>query len=176
VVDDDCRIIHQVSAQHSGLDEDITRQYTIHFGQIYLSKPIMTESDGSTQSLFPHEARLRNLTYAAPLYVDMKKEIRVADPASADNALFNDLGDMVWEVEHCDDEYQKVFIGKVPIMLRSAYCVLANLSDSELEQVGECPYDQGGYFVINGSEKVLLLNPLCAKPSLLIGAFLTNGN
>ncbi len=53
-------------------------------------------------------------------------------------------------------EYKKVFIGKVPIMLRSEFCILWNLADKDLTDLGECPYDQGGYFVINGSEKVLI--------------------
>ncbi|KAI8902796.1 DNA-directed RNA polymerase II subunit RPB2 [Globomyces pollinis-pini] len=156
IVDDDCKIVHQTTAQHTGLDDDVTRQYTINFGQIYLSKATNTESDGSTQSLFPHEARLRNLTYAAPLFVDMQKEIRVADPKHPSNMDASNLQDMVWEVEEADTEFTKVFIGKVPIMLRSSYCVLYELEDEKLEQVGECPYDQGGYFVINGSEKVLI--------------------
>ncbi|KAJ3253998.1 DNA-dependent RNA polymerase II [Boothiomyces macroporosus] len=156
IVDDDSRIIHQTNAQFSGLEDDVTKQFTIMFGQIYLSRAMMTESDGSTQQLSPHEARLRNLTYSAPLYVDMKKEIRVADPNHPSNADATNLQDMVWEVEESDMEYQKIFIGKVPIMLRSSFCMLSGLEDSELEHVGECPYDQGGYFVINGSEKVLI--------------------
>ena len=45
---------------------------------------------------------------------------------------------------------------QVPIMLRSEYCCLYGNSDRELSELGECPYDQGGYFVINGSEKVLI--------------------
>ena len=49
-----------------------------------------------------------------------------------------------------------MFIGKVPIMLRSDYCSLHGHTDKELTELGECPYDEGGYFVINGSEKVLI--------------------
>ena len=45
---------------------------------------------------------------------------------------------------------------QVPIMLRSSYCGLKECSDKELTDLGECPYDSGGYFVINGSEKVLI--------------------
>ena len=50
----------------------------------------------------------------------------------------------------------KEFLGYVPIMLRSRFCVLADKSDKELCELGECIYDQGGYFVINGSEKVVV--------------------
>ena len=54
------------------------------------------------------------------------------------------------------EDYPKMFIGTVPIMLRSAYCMLAECSEKDLAELGECPYDQGGYFIINGSEKVLV--------------------
>lgn len=42
-------------------------------------------------------------------------------------------------------------------MLRSAYCLLSDLTDRDLHEVNECPLDPGGYFVINGSEKVRLM-------------------
>ena len=122
------------------------KKFRITFGQIYLSKPMMTESDGETTTLFPHEARLRNLTYSAPLYVDLTKTVTTVTEGE-DGQLAEEI-----RVE----ELQKVFIGKVPIMLRSKYCSLHAHSDNELQRLGECPYDQGGYFVINGSEKVLI--------------------
>jgi DNA-directed RNA polymerase beta subunit len=45
---------------------------------------------------------------------------------------------------------EKEFLGYVPIMLRCSFCVLSERSDRELMELGECIYDQGGYFVING--------------------------
>jgi DNA-directed RNA polymerase II subunit RPB2 len=116
-------------------------KYVVNFGQIYLSKPTVTESDGSTQTMLPNEARLRNLTYSAPLYVDMKKTTYIMSGEEAD--------------EQEPEELPQIFIGKVPIMLRSLYCTLHGM-DKELSDLGECQYDQGGYFVINGSEKVLI--------------------
>ncbi|MCI15986.1 DNA-directed RNA polymerase II subunit RPB2-like, partial [Trifolium medium] len=62
-------------------DEEITQEdawtmiYKINFGQIYLSQPLMTESDGGTSPLFPKQARLRDLTYSAPLYVDVSESV-----------------------------------------------------------------------------------------------------
>ena len=50
----------------------------------------------------------------------------------------------------------KMFIGKIPIMLRSTYCLLSGLTDRDLTELNECPLDPGGYFIINGSEKVLI--------------------
>lgn len=120
---------------------ELTR-HVINFGQIYLSKPTMTESDGSTTPMLPNEARLRNLTYSAPLYVDMKKSTITAGPN----------GEEITESE----PVPKLFIGKVPIMLRSTYCMLSESTDKDLIELGECPYDQGGYFIINGGEKVLI--------------------
>eukprot|EP01087_Luapelamoeba_hula_P007555 TRINITY_DN1846_c2_g1_i1.p1 TRINITY_DN1846_c2_g1~~TRINITY_DN1846_c2_g1_i1.p1 ORF type:complete len:1191 (-),score=165.77 TRINITY_DN1846_c2_g1_i1:149-3694(-) len=117
-------------------------RYVISFGQVYLSKPSFTEADRTTNKLLPNEARLRNLTYAAPLYCDMvKKTITIGGDGR----------------EHVDTEsLPKTHIGRVPIMLRSKYCMLADANDKNLTEMGECPYDQGGYFVINGSEKVLI--------------------
>lgn len=55
-----------------------------------------------------------------------------------------------------ETQHQKTFIGKIPIMLRSTYCLLYNLMDRDLTELNECPLDPGGYFIINGSEKVLI--------------------
>uniref|UniRef100_M4BF07 DNA-directed RNA polymerase subunit beta n=1 Tax=Hyaloperonospora arabidopsidis (strain Emoy2) TaxID=559515 RepID=M4BF07_HYAAE len=122
--------------------------YNISFGQIYLSKPTMTEADGSTSVMFPHEARLRNLTYSAPLYVDVMCQKYQAPPSGPANLEDMEPYDQV--------ETPKEFIGMVPIMLRSQYCVLTHKTDKELTELNECVYDQGGYFIINGSEKVLI--------------------
>lgn len=119
---------------------DVT--YKINFGQIYLSKPMMTEADGETATLWPKAARLRNLTYSAPLYVDVTKFVTRKTEDGEEETEQEDLS--------------KVYIGKVPIMLRSRYCTLFENSDKDLTELGECPYDQGGYFIINGSEKVLI--------------------
>ena len=76
--------------------------------------------------------------YSAPLYVDITKTV------------VNEGEDPV------ETQHQKTFIGKIPIMLRSTYCLLNNLMDRDLTELNECPLDPGGYFIINGSEKVLI--------------------
>ena len=73
--------------------------YNISFGQIYVSKPMMTESDGEMATLFPKAARLRNLTYSAPLYVDVCKTV----------IMKGHDGEEVTETQ----DFTKVFIGKV---------------------------------------------------------------
>lgn len=109
-------------------------RYVLRFEQIYLSKPTHWEKDGAPSAMMPNEARLRNLTYSAPLYVDITKTV---------------VREETVKVPH-----PKTFIGKIPIMLRSTYCILSGLSDRDLTELNECPLDPGGYFVVNGSEKV----------------------
>lgn len=110
--------------QHTGMENDVPRNYIIKFGQVYLGRPNTKEADGSILYMFPNEARLRNLTYTAPFFVDMKKEVRRM--LSADD----------FEVEESDTEWRKVLVASIPVMLRSEYCslkidkyfVLANLA------------------------------------------------
>ncbi|CAH1428945.1 unnamed protein product [Lactuca virosa] len=144
IVDESADIEIRRESQHNpGHQPDCAEtMYKISFGQIYLSKPMMTESDGDRATLFPKAARLRNLTYSAPLYVDVSKKA----------IMKGHDGEEITETENFD----KVFIGKVPIMLRSSYCTLYQNSEKDLTELGECPYDQRGYFIINGSEKVLI--------------------
>src|ERR1700677_2348138 len=81
IIDGYSKLIEQRPPQYSGNhSEKGPNRYEIRFGQIYLSKPTMTEADGTTQPMFPSEARLRNLTYAAPLYIDMAKRTQVSNP------------------------------------------------------------------------------------------------
>ncbi|CAG8488306.1 7061_t:CDS:10 [Racocetra fulgida] len=124
-------------------NQDLKRFY-IRFGQVYLSKPTMTEADGSVQAMFPQEARLRNLTYAAPLYVNMKEEALYADPRAPENRGKPTLAEMFDENKLKDDPkeetYDKVFVGK------------------------------GGYFIINGSEKVLIAQERMATNTVYVFA------
>lgn len=91
--------------------------------------------------IFPNEARLRNLTYQTSIYVEVTKRDLIDD------------GDGTFTVE--DEVVEKeVYIGKIPVMVRSGFCSL-NSVDNEFE-MKECFYDQGGYFIINGGEKVIV--------------------
>nr|POE66239.1 dna-directed rna polymerase ii subunit rpb2 [Quercus suber] len=149
----------------------IKKRYQIDFGHLTISQAAMTEGDGSTRPLFPHEARLRNLTYSSPIYLGMTKrqlvardkpvgaqwdseENRYVPPADWDG---RDT-ETIWEADPAEPETSeaRVFIGKLPVMLKSKICTLRNRSEVELYAFQECPHDQGGYFIINGSEKVLI--------------------
>ena len=146
---------HLVGYDEENFDDMAASQtkevFEISFGQVYLSKPTTVEKDGTVTNIFPHEARLRNLTYSAPLYVDVtmnqyrcRNDANIGDPSE-------DLGQPTKS-----EVARKEFLGYVPIMLRSLFCVLSDKDDAQLADLGECIYDQGGYFVINGSEKVIV--------------------
>ncbi|KAF2494181.1 RNA polymerase II second largest subunit [Lophium mytilinum] len=168
---------HVILDQNAPYSEDddpiIKRRYEIHFGRVSLARPTHTEGDGVTMAMTPHEARLRNLTYSGALMANIQHKKMVArerpitaNPGGDDMDVDNNTSggtELYWEEEDpsdvpvdLDDEANRVFIGKLPVMLRSEMCHLRNQSDEKLYQEKECPYDQGGYFIINGSEKVLI--------------------
>ncbi|ODQ81444.1 hypothetical protein BABINDRAFT_159736 [Babjeviella inositovora NRRL Y-12698] len=152
---EDSKLILDQPAQHIDVNDNINRRFEINFGKIFLSRPLQTEADGSTNPIFPQEARLRNLTYASALYVEMSKKVLTSidhenQPVKEEDWTQEDVK------EDNDDPIKRVFIGKVPIMLRSKFCMLRDLNEYEFYDLKECPYDMGGYFIINGSEKVLI--------------------
>merc|ERR1719158_2752323 len=64
--------------------------------------------------------------------------------------------------------FPKVFLGMIPVMLKSNICRLYDCPDQELTMLGECPYDQGGYFIINGTEKVLIAQERMANNAVYV--------
>jgi DNA-directed RNA polymerase II subunit RPB2 len=154
----------------------IKKRWQIKLGHLTISQAAMTEGDGSTRPLYPHEARLRNLTYSSPIYLGMTKMVQIAKERP-EGAVWDDNTsrweppddwdghsfETVWERDPEDaaadpegEREVRVFIGKLPVMLKSKICTLRNRSEQELYAFQECPFDQGGYFIINGSEKVLI--------------------
>ena len=108
----------------------------INFGNIYFNKPIIYENNGSTKLMYPCDARLRNLTYSSLLLIDLTIEIYKNNNNKKE--LIN------------SKVLKKVNIGKIPIMIGSKYCV------RDMDKENECRLDLGGYFVINGNEKVIV--------------------
>ena len=91
------------------------------------------------------ECRKRSLTYSAPIFVDIKYT----------------LGDKIMMKRN-------LRIGQLPIMLHSSKCVLRNKTPAELAKMQECLYDPGGYFIVRGAEKVLLMQEQMSKNRLLL--------
>ena len=105
----------------------------VELGTIEVKKPLVREADGSQSELFPSEARLRNLTYAAPMHLDMT-------------------------LVQGDDRQEAVLttIGHLPIMIGSSACNMYGMPNEERVSHGEDPLDPGGYFIVNGTERVLM--------------------
>ncbi|MBC8501380.1 MAG: DNA-directed RNA polymerase subunit B'' [Nanoarchaeota archaeon] len=108
-------------------------EFKIKLDRIWVTKPEITEADGSKRAIYPVEARLRKLSYSAPIFIEVSSHINGVQRESF-----------------------KTQIGNLPIMLKSKYCHLADLSKKELVEKGEDPDDDGGYFIINGTEKAVV--------------------
>jgi DNA-directed RNA polymerase II subunit RPB2 len=116
----------------------------VTFENFHIYRPQIHENNGATKLMFPQEARLRNFTYASAMTIDMNIKFVVRNGASLENTqtFYKTL--------------QKIHIGKLPIMLKSNICVLNQYKHVDNVHTGECKYDAGGYFIINGSEKTVL--------------------
>ena len=123
--------------------------YVVELGDIHVDEPSIREADGSEHKLYPNEARIRNLTYASKLHLEMT-------PVRKEGSVSTRL------------ETMRIYIGDLPIMLRSEKCHLHGLSDEDLIKHGEDPKDPGGYFIINGSERVLVTQEDLAPNRILI--------
>jgi DNA-directed RNA polymerase subunit B len=126
--------------------------YKIKLGKIWIidpqSKiggPYITEVDGTKHEIYPLEARFRNLAYSAPLSLEMTSI-----------------------VDGREQETEPVLIGDMPVMLKSKLCFLSQLLPEELIAHGEDPNDPGGYFVINGSERVIVAMEDLAPNRILV--------
>lgn len=126
--------------------------YKVKLGQIWIidpqtriTGPYATEVDGTKHEFYPLEARLRNLTYAAPIALEMTP---VIDGREQDTEL--------------------VYVGNIPVMLKSKLCFLSQLSREELIACSEDPDDPGGYFVVNGSERVIVAMEDLAPNRILV--------
>lgn len=169
IVDENSDMTLKTADRHR---DDWIRCYKIKFGQIYLSRPSITETDGTTALLTPQHARLRNLTYHSPIYLEMSKSMSLINPDREDNLgkHINEMKSEATEDPMEEERSERVYIGKVPIMLRSQFCHLYGKPANDLFQIDECPYDQGGYFIINGSEKVLIAQERMARNEVYVFA------
>ena len=120
-------------------------EYKIKLDKIYVKAPEVTEADGSKKVIYPCEARLRKMTYAGQVFIEMSSHINGVQR-----------------------ETFKTQIGNIPIMLKSKFCHLNGLSRKELIEHGEDPDDPGGYFIINGSEKAIIKIEDLAPNKLLV--------
>ena len=147
----------------------VTHKYRLEtevtFANLYLSRPQIHENTGATKILFPQEARLRNFTYASMITVDMTVKYIVRGTGTDSEQI---------TTHH--KVFPKIQIGKLPIMLKSCICVLTQHKHLDHNVTGECPYDAGGYFIINGSEKTVLGQERAAENKVLCYNVSKNNN
>ncbi len=126
-------------------------EFDISLGRIRVGRPNLVEADGSSSLIMPYEARLRDLTYSAPVYVELT-------------------------VRHEDQvDSETVEIGRIPVMVKSEICNTHGLPKEELIKNYEDPLDPGGYFIINGNERVMVMAEDLAENQPFIEAD-KNGN
>src|SRR3990172_8146154 len=117
------------------ISETISKEdFEVILGKIKVGKPKIIESDGSSSLVMPYEARLRNLTYSAPITL----EITIKKDGQIDS--------------------ENVEIGRIPIMVGSKACNTYGMSKEELVKNYNDPLDTGGYFIINGNERVMVMS------------------
>lgn len=125
----------------------------IKLGKIRVGKPRVREADRGDREITPMEARLRNLTYAAPIYLTM---------IPVENNI--------------EGEPIEVYVGDLPIMLKSIADPTSDLPAEKLIEIGEDPKDPGGYFIINGSERVIVTQEDLATNRVLVDVGKTGSN
>lgn len=124
----------------------------LKMGDFKIGEPTVKEADGSVRPILPSEARIRNLTYSAPMYVEITP---VINKQEGEPVIVN-FGDM-------------------PVMVKSKICPLSPMSRQQLIEAGEDPDDPGGYFIVNGTERILVLVEEIA-PNRIIATKVGPGN
>jgi DNA-directed RNA polymerase II subunit RPB2 len=119
---------------------------------IYFGKPIIYD-DNNAHYMFPNDARLRNMTYGITIHYDV------------DVDFIYYVGD---EKKEHNIKLDKIYLGRFPIMLQSDTCILKSLSKDVRFNMGECRNDYGGYFIIDGKEKVIISQEKFADNMLYI--------
>ena len=128
----------------------------INFRNFNIYQPQIHENNGAATIMFPHQARLRNFTYCSSMTIDIHIQYIIRS------------GDNLENVQVHNNIIETVQIGKLPIMLRSSICILSQYKHLNNYQTGECKYDAGGYFIINGSEKTVLGQERAAENKIYI--------
>ena len=149
--------IRFIEREQEGLASNKRNECLLYLGgkdgkSIYFGKPIIYD-DNHTHYMFPNDARLRNMNYGITIHYDV----------DVDFVYY--VGD---EKKEHSIKLDKIYLGRVPIMLQSDQCILKSLSKEVRFNMGECRNDYGGYFIIDGKEKVIISQEKFADNMLYI--------
>lgn len=139
-------------------DEKIKKykyEFRLSFENITYMKPRIQEATGRVKPMFPQEARIRNFTYAAQMFCDVRFCARTYKGENLDSY---------------DEEiriFEGISLGKIPVMLGSSLCILNDYPLSK-KDLGECSYDPFGYFIIHGSERTILCQEKVADNRIMV--------
>lgn len=117
---------------------DKGRHTKVMFHQVYVDNPYIVDEKRQIKYITPNEARIRELTYSSPICVDIEVQEYENNELMSQKVL------------------SKVNIARIPMMIGTSKCNLYDHSRAEKSILGECLYDQGGYFIIKGKERVLI--------------------
>jgi hypothetical protein len=137
------QIVQSPSACEIRSDHD--PRFYLRYEACWVGEPSVEEDSYASQAATPFQCRLRDCTYSAPIYV---------------NVRFTRGRQIVVK--------RNVVIGRMPIMLRSQKCMLRDQTEDQLAAMKECPYDPGGYFIIKGVEKVILIQEQLSKNRVIL--------
>ncbi|KAI3555353.1 DNA-directed RNA polymerase III subunit RPC2 [Colletotrichum abscissum] len=128
---------------------DVNSSFWLEFTDIRVERPSRVDFNDirAQNEVTPMECRLRDMTYAAPIMVDI--------------AYIRDKSKIV---------RKNVPLGRLPVMLKSSICRLGGANNAEMSRMNECPLDPGGYFIINGTEKVILIQEQLSKNRVIVEA------
>ena len=119
-------------------------KYILSFSNPRISRPTYKNKDGQICLLTPNEARDRSIMYQSTLVVDVKQEI-----------IFYEDETLQVVVREKNYYNPSEIIAYIPIMVGSKYCI-TTMNDNITKDYVKCKYDNGGYFIINGGERVLI--------------------
>jgi len=123
----------------------------IEFANVEIRKPTIFENNGAITPMYPNDARLRNMTYAAPVYTDVIATYTMRTPPPVGSPPGTEP-----TVTVSRRTLPHVQVGRIPIMVGSDFCLLSDTPEKTPRELGECSEDVGGYFIVQGGERVII--------------------
>lgn len=139
----------QAAAPEAGAPPPREVEVCIEFANVTIRKPTIFENNGAVTPMYPNDARLRNMTYAAPVYTDIIATYTMRTLSATDPTAEPEVTVRRRTLPH-------VHVGKVPVMVGSQFCLLSDTPEKAPREVGECAEDVGGYFIVQGGERVII--------------------